>query len=240
MFKSQLYVQARDQILALTRQRKLQAGDQLPSETELSHALGVSRNTVRDALMTLERDGIIVRRHGIGTFLTPTPHHLKTSLHQVLPIPELISASGFQPHVQDLKITTTHAPSEAHQILQVPADVTLPTVSLLHLADKRPAIFITYWLHPSLCSQPLNWNAFDGHMINFIERMTTTRIHHTVARIFAVAATKTLAETLKVKRAHPLLKMMHTAFSSNGQPIYCSTSFQDSELLEVSVTRQRK
>jgi DNA-binding GntR family transcriptional regulator len=42
MSKSQLYVQARDQILELTRQQKLKPGDQLPSETELSQAVGVS------------------------------------------------------------------------------------------------------------------------------------------------------------------------------------------------------
>ncbi|MBI5305167.1 MAG: GntR family transcriptional regulator [Chloroflexi bacterium] len=240
MLRSQLYVQARDQILVLTRQRRLQAGDQLPSETELSQALGVSRNTIRDALMTLERDGVVVRQHGIGTFLTPAPQHLKTGLHQMLPIPDLIVASGFKPAIRDLKIVATRGPSQAHQILQVSSNEPLQSVSLLYLADKRPAIYITYWLPPSLSPEPLNWNEFDGHMVNFIERQTAARIHHTVARILAVTATKALADTLKVKRASPLLKMMHTAFTANGQAIYCSTSFQDSELLEVSVTRQRK
>lgn len=240
MLKSQLYVQARDRILGLTRQRKLQPGAQLPSETELSQVIGVSRNTVREALMTLERDGILVRQHGIGTFLTPAPHHLKTGLHQMLPIPELIAASGFTPQVRDLKITAHPGPSEAHQILLVPATESLQSVALLYLADKRPAICITYWLIPSLCDARINWKEFDGHMVNFVERWSSAHIHHTVARIFAVTATKALADTLKVKRASPLLKMMHTAFTANGQPVYCSTSYQDSNRLEVSVVRQRK
>jgi DNA-binding GntR family transcriptional regulator len=51
---------------------------------------------------------------------------------------------------------------------------------------------------------------------------------------------KELADTLKLKRASPLLKMMHTAYATNGQPIYCSTSYQDSDLLEVTVIRQRQ
>ncbi len=240
MPKSQLYVQARERILGLTRRRKLQPGDRLPSETELSQAIGVSRNTAREALMTLERDGVVVRQHGIGTFLTPAPHHLKTGLHQMLPIPELIVASGFKPKIRDLKISALPGPSEAHQILQVPATESLQSVSLLYLADKRPAIYVTYWLTPSLCDAHINWNAFDGHMVNFVERWTSVHIHHTVARIFAVTATKALADMLKVKRTSPLLKMMHTAFTANGQPVYCSISYQDSNLLEVSVVRQRK
>jgi GntR family transcriptional regulator len=240
MLKSQLYVQARDHILDLTRQRKLQAGDQLPSETELSQAIGVSRNTIRDALMTLERDGVVVRQHGIGTFLAPTAPQLKTGLHQVLPIPELIAASGFKPHIKNLEIATVLGPSEAHEILQIASSEELRSVSLLYLADKRPAIHITYWLIPSLNANAMDWNGFDGHMINFIESHTPMRIHHTVARIFAVSATKDLADALKVKRSSPLLKMMHTAFTATGQPIYSSISHQDSDLLEVTVVRQRK
>jgi DNA-binding GntR family transcriptional regulator len=158
----------------------------------------------------------------------------------VLPIPELIAASGFKPHLRDLKIASTRGPSEAHQILQVPAIESLPSVSLLHLADQRPAIYITYWLIPSLGATLSNWNDFDGHMMNFIERHSPTRIHHTVARIYAVTATKALADKLEVKRASPLLKMMHTAFTASGQLLYCSTSYQDSDLLEVTVVRQRK
>jgi len=233
-------VQARDQILELTRQRKLLPGDQLPSEAELSRAIQVSRNTIREALMTLERDGMVVRRHGIGTFLTPVPQHLKTSLHQVLPIPELIASSGFKPNIQNTKIAATAGPSPAHRTLQVDEHESLPSVSLLYLADKRPAIHVTYWLIPSLNLKSEDWNAFDGHLINFIERLTPLRVHHTVARIYAVRATKQLAETLQVKRASPLLKMMHTAYTADGQPIYCSTSFQDSDLLEVTVVRQRQ
>lgn len=240
MIGSQLYLHVRVQILELTGQRKLQSGDQLPSETELSHVLGVSRNTIREALMTLERDGAVVRQHGIGTFLNPTPHHLKTGLHHMLPIPELIAASGFKPQVRDLRITTTRGPSEAHQTLRIPPTEPLPTVSLLYLADKHPAIYVTYWLIPSLGPDHVNWNEFDGHMVNFVDLKTTARIHHTVARIYAVIAPRGLAAKLKVKRASPLLKMMHTAFASNGQPIYCSTSYQDSDFLEVTVLRQRK
>jgi len=240
MLKSQLHVQARDQILAITRQRKLQAGDKLPSETELGQAIGVSRNTIRDALMILERDGVIVRQHGIGTFLTPSPQHLKTGLHQMLPIPELITASGFTPHVKNLTVTETSSPSPAHQILNIPANESLQTITLLFLADKRPAIYVTYWLIPSLNANKIKWDEFDGHMVNFVEQFTPARIHHTVARIHAVTATKELADTLKVKRASPLLKMTHTAFGANGQPVYCSVSFQDSDLLEVTVVRQRK
>lgn len=240
MPKSQLYLHARDRILNLTRREKLFPGDQLPSETALSQAIGVSRNTIRDALMSLERDGVVIRRHGIGTFIVSAPHPLKTSLNRMRPIPELITASGFTPQVRDLQIRTLCGPPNVHQLLDVPRTELLQSVALLYLADERPAIYITYWLIPALRGEHIPWDTFDGHMLNFVERTLRKRIHRSYVRIHAVNATPELATKLKVKRASPLLELTHVAITADGQPVYCSTSYQDSDLLEVTVVRQRE
>lgn len=48
---------------------RLRPGDSLPTEKELSDALGVSRTVVREALKSLETLGVIEARHGVGRFL---------------------------------------------------------------------------------------------------------------------------------------------------------------------------
>ena len=45
-------------------------GDQLPPERQLALALGTARSTVRKSLDQLEKDGLVVRRVGSGTFVT--------------------------------------------------------------------------------------------------------------------------------------------------------------------------
>ena len=47
----------------------LRVGDLLPSETELCSTFRISRNTVRQAIGTLEEDGFVVRKRGKGTFV---------------------------------------------------------------------------------------------------------------------------------------------------------------------------
>ncbi|UQU64205.1 GntR family transcriptional regulator [Couchioplanes caeruleus] len=49
----------------------LPPGDALPSERDLSGALGASRPTIRAAIEELAREGLLVRRHGRGTFTGP-------------------------------------------------------------------------------------------------------------------------------------------------------------------------
>lgn len=72
------------QIKQLLAERKLRVGNRLPSERALADALAVSRNSVREALVALEAQGIVEIRHGQGTFLTESqlsPLGLQPSLN---------------------------------------------------------------------------------------------------------------------------------------------------------------
>ena len=62
--------QALDHLYTQIHSRQMKPGDLMPTECELSESLGMSRNTVRQALETLVQEGIIYRIPGKGTFLT--------------------------------------------------------------------------------------------------------------------------------------------------------------------------
>ncbi len=51
---------------------KIKIGEKLPSENELAEIFGVTRMTVRRALIELEKDGIIFKIRGLGTFVSNT------------------------------------------------------------------------------------------------------------------------------------------------------------------------
>ncbi|WP_331772520.1 FadR family transcriptional regulator (plasmid) [Embleya sp. NBC_00888] len=58
-----------EQIKELILERGLSAGDSMPTETELMELLGISRNSVREALKALQAVGIVEIRHGFGTYV---------------------------------------------------------------------------------------------------------------------------------------------------------------------------
>src|SRR5579871_723298 len=54
---------------------ELQPGDSVPSERELARIHKVSLMTARHALAELEREGMVERRRGAGTFVAPPKIH---------------------------------------------------------------------------------------------------------------------------------------------------------------------
>jgi DNA-binding FadR family transcriptional regulator len=65
-----LYRQVADQMRGLIERGELPAGSRLPAERELAQMLGVSRPTVREALIVLEVEGFIDIRMGSGIYVT--------------------------------------------------------------------------------------------------------------------------------------------------------------------------
>ncbi len=64
-----VYQQVIDYIGNLILEDNLKKGDKLPTERELSKKLGISRNSIREALKTLDVTGLVDRRQGDGTFI---------------------------------------------------------------------------------------------------------------------------------------------------------------------------
>ena len=56
------------QIETLVLEGVLRVGDKLPGERELSRRFDVSRPVLREAIKQLEMRGLVVTRHGGGTF----------------------------------------------------------------------------------------------------------------------------------------------------------------------------
>lgn len=62
------YIQVKKLIEKSVEEAMISSGDRMPSESKLTEKYNVSRHTVRKALDMLEREGVIEKKQGIGTF----------------------------------------------------------------------------------------------------------------------------------------------------------------------------
>lgn len=87
-----LYRQIADQIAHLIESGEFPPGSRLPAERELASSLGVSRASVREAIISLEIGGLVEVRVGTGIFVT-APARQAAAAHDAGPGPfELLHA----------------------------------------------------------------------------------------------------------------------------------------------------
>jgi GntR family transcriptional regulator, transcriptional repressor for pyruvate dehydrogenase complex len=67
--RARLYEAIAERLLSHVVQSDLRPGDKLPGERDLARRLGVSRTTIRQAIVALQTQGVLEVRHGGGTFL---------------------------------------------------------------------------------------------------------------------------------------------------------------------------
>ena len=78
-----IYVQLRDQILALIGRGSLKPGTQVPTMRQVAVALKIDLNTVQRAYAELEREGVLSKQRGVGTFVTETAPPPRNTKKQV-------------------------------------------------------------------------------------------------------------------------------------------------------------
>ena len=74
----------------------------LPNEDELANQLGISRNILRDALMSLEEMGLVTRRRSKGTIASPAVANAVCRLDTEPELSAMIQRAGYTPDVKNL------------------------------------------------------------------------------------------------------------------------------------------
>jgi DNA-binding GntR family transcriptional regulator len=138
-----LRVAVYEQIAAAVRDGTFRVGSQLPSEPELCEALGVSRPVLREALVLLEEDGLLVLRRGVGRFVAkdrPT-----SGLKRLQPMEVLLGAAAEQ-RVEVRRVRAVHeeASNFTRQQLQLGQGEVWFWESVIHV-DDEPLCLTQEW-----------------------------------------------------------------------------------------------
>lgn len=78
------------------------SGDPLGGEHALAEQFGTSRPAVREAIVALERDGLVRRRHGAGTFINPVAASLRHRFDQQVEFSTTLEDAGYQARMEVL------------------------------------------------------------------------------------------------------------------------------------------
>jgi GntR family transcriptional regulator len=227
-----LSAQAQRYLVDLIEEGAYRPGERLPSENELAAQLGISRPTLREALLNLEQEGIVIRRHGVGTFIAPGYEH---RLESIL---ESAARQGLSIQCHDLHVGDDPATRKLADKLQIEPGTPLLRVDRVLVADGTPVAYMDdYTLGTILSSADID-DTFNGSVLDLLREKPDLQVVQVQADIVALNADAFLAQKLKVKPGQAVLLLEELLYDQDGKAIEFSRNYFVPEFFRFHVVRR--
>lgn len=229
-----LYVQL---IEVLERQivfGELEAGERLPSESELAKQFGVSIITVRNAVGELCKRGLLERKQGKGTFVRKVKY-MRDS-RTLSSFTESCRNQGMVPGGRMLERNLVSLNAKvARSLEQAPGSQGI-YISRLRFANQEPVIIERNYF-PSKYALLMEQTFDDRSLFEYLWEAYQVTVTRSDKEIEMCHATKTEAELLQVPENAPLILVKSTAYTQSGEPLYVGTQVMNGERFTLQVSQ---
>lgn len=206
------YQQVQDWLRAGIREGRWRAGDQLPTEAQLCEQFDVSRMTVNRALRELQRDGLVRREQGRGSFVAEL-----SRVAAQLELRDLhadVAERGHHHETEVLRRDSEAASAEvAHALGLRPGDE-VGFVRLLHREQGEPLQLEERWVvlerAPGFAQQDFGQRTPTAWLLE-VAPLTAAQF-----QIEAVAATPAQAAMLGLRAGDPCLLVQRLSHGADG------------------------
>lgn len=142
-------------VVEYMREADLASGDKLPAEVDLAKELRLSRNSIREAYAQLAAQGVLVRRHGIGTFVARPP--IINDFGNSRTFWGMIEDSGAIPSMREILQDVVPIDAELAEYMMVKAGTLVKHLRWLFFADGLPVVLIDHYLGPHIRVDGIDW-----------------------------------------------------------------------------------
>lgn len=206
------------------RDRAFTASGRLPSESELATRFGVNRHTLRQAVASLQADGLVRIEPGRGTFVQ---HELLDYvLSRRTRFTENLLSQGLLPSKQLLTAREIPAPERAaHELLLAKADAVL-MVEMLDEANDQPIALATAYYPAARFAGLLDMLGRGTRTTEILRHFGVQDYVRLQSRITTQMPSDETARLLKQPTTRPLLCVEGLDVDMEGRPVkYGETVF---------------
>jgi GntR family transcriptional regulator len=227
--------QVRQGLLEDLMSGRLPPGAKLPNENEIGDRFGVSRATVREAVLGLMEAGYLTRRHGSGTYVTKAPRS-RHALDTTVSYTEMIREAGHEPGMTLISRAVRDPDRYERESLELARGEQVMELERVRFADRRPVIYSRDRIAAAVL-RDVSEDAFDGSLYAVLHR-TGHEVVRASAELLPTLADTKLAKLLEVKRGAPLLHINQTDYDARGHAVMLSLEWHVADAFELIVNRR--
>lgn len=231
-----LYLQVIDRLKQDIEEGVYKEREKLPSEFDLAKYLGVSRATLREALRILEEENVIIRRHGVGTFVNAKP--LFTSgIEQLSSVTDMIQQAGLKPGTIFLSSSTQRATEEDIRRFSCSPGDDIVVMERVRTANGEPVVYCIDKVPQKIL--PETFSHGEESIFHILEEEANRRITYAVAQIEPIGYHEKISPILQCEPETALLVLKQMHFDEMDEPILYSVNFFKADKFSFRVLRKR-
>jgi GntR family transcriptional regulator len=220
------------QILGTTIAERMKTGDSFPPERDMAVFFQVSRDTVRRAIDTLVRQGLVEARQGAGTFVAA---RVEQPLTEMSSFSDDMHLRGLRPGSQWIKRELRRPTPAESFALGLVSDT-----QVMHLERVRTADSVPMAIERSVLSaQLLGGNIDFGDSLYQALDAAGLGPVKAVQRLRAAVATAPDNELLGIHIGDPVLHIERRSFSAEGRPLELTESLYRADRYDYVVAMTR-
>ncbi|MCM3704136.1 MULTISPECIES: GntR family transcriptional regulator [Cytobacillus] len=231
-----LYLQVIDRLKQDIEDGVYKEKEKLPSEFDLAKQLGVSRATLREALRILEEENVIIRRHGVGTFVNAKP--LFTSgIEQLNSVTNMILQAGMKPGTVFLSSVTLGPTEDDIRRFSCAVDQEIAVIERVRTANGEPVVYCVDKVPENIL--PDTFSHEQESILNMLEEEANRKITYAVAQIEPIGYHEKISPILECDPETALLVLKQMHFDESDTPILYSVNYFRADKFSFHVLRKR-
>lgn len=226
----------RHYILELIADNTLGQQSKLPAERALCERFGITRITLRQALLQLETEGLIYRQHHRGWFVSP-PRILYDPTKN-LSFTEFVQHQGRKPHNRLLSAQRLAANEWQCQSLELQTEqAEVYEIQRQRSVDGRPVMLEHLYINAELCPNLLECS-LDASLTETLSQHYNLVISRSSVRLHPTALTEEQAQALDGAAGTPAVYVERTNYDQHGRVIEIDREFWRHDALEITASSQ--
>ncbi|GET27090.1 GntR family transcriptional regulator [Prolixibacter sp. NT017] len=216
-----LHAQVEILLRKLIEKPEYQEGAYLPKEVDLAKKLGISRNTVRQAINKLVFEGLLIRKKGQGTTVAPKTNHTPAVDGNAI-------ARQIQSDEEPLVTLQTNAVREdanetVARFMQIPEGTPVFKITRLEGNDDEPVVYLESYFHPRLgLHEDMD---FSKPLSQILTNDLSVVLSLSREKVEARPASTITAKRLGITTIDPVLVRERYVYDTDNQPVEYTTSF---------------
>lgn len=233
-----LYIQIKEIYRNDILSQKLKRGDKIDSELEIQKKFGVSRITARQAVLDLEKEGMVKRSRGKGTFVIWRPG-LQIPLDNIISFTKEMKQQGITPGTSFREVSIEPMDQRAKEAFKDASDEPMLCLKRVRTVDDIKVVYSVDYF-PVDVGLPNNEEEYEESIYLMFNRLGVTPPQYAQDRYYTQLPNSEVVKLLNITENQPVLVRERIGYDENKQIKEYTISYFRGDLYSYTNFVERK